>query len=405
MTFKCWYKTNPSLDSKCDQKEDKCFKEKLCSHEQKCISIGVNDENNITSLVFSDCFSTSDNCTKKDKCVSYTSKLTSNGNYFCCCENSLCNRNFTLVNDGLPLKPINNNKNIEINSEMNIVLIVGLVLAILVLTFLLLTMIIYLICKKRRKKLGRYGTREEAPITVVCPDIKQESKALIELYPKLSIQSVNLIDKISQSHLSTVWYGKFNDLDVAVKIYTQNEKQSWQNEKEIYSNIEFSSYEFILKFIIADVIIQNNVKEYWLLTEYQSNGCLYNYLKSNLLSWDQICNFSLSILNGLAYLHSEIQSIKSSIAHRDIKSKNILIKTNGTCCIADFGLANILKNGKLDDADIRSQVGTRRYMAPELLEGAITFTKETLMRIDVYSCALVLWELLSRGNFYSKLNL
>lgn len=30
---------------------------------------------------------------------------------------------------------------------------------------------------------------------------------------------------------------------------------------------------------------------------------------------------------------------KPSIAHRDIKSKNILVKKNGTCCIADLGLA------------------------------------------------------------------
>ena len=31
--------------------------------------------------------------------------------------------------------------------------------------------------------------------------------------------------------------------------------------------------------------------------------------------------------------------IKPGIAHRDLKSKNILMKSNNTCCIADFGLA------------------------------------------------------------------
>ena len=30
---------------------------------------------------------------------------------------------------------------------------------------------------------------------------------------------------------------------------------------------------------------------------------------------------------------------KPAIAHRDIKSKNILVKKNGCCCIADLGLA------------------------------------------------------------------
>lgn len=30
---------------------------------------------------------------------------------------------------------------------------------------------------------------------------------------------------------------------------------------------------------------------------------------------------------------------KPAMAHRDIKTKNILVKKNGTCCIADLGLA------------------------------------------------------------------
>ncbi len=43
-----------------------------------------------------------------------------------------------------------------------------------------------------------------------------------------------------------------------------------------------------------------------------------------------------------------------------------------------------------------SQVGTRRYMAPEVLEGAICFNPDSFLRIDMYACGLILWELLSR---------
>lgn len=35
-------------------------------------------------------------------------------------------------------------------------------------------------------------------------------------------------------------------------------------------------------------------------------------------------------------------------------------------------------------------------MAPEVLEGAINFTRESFLYIDVYAFALVLWELASR---------
>ena len=115
---------------------------------------------------------------------------------------------------------------------------------------------------------------------------------------------------------------------------------------------------FTSRFIYADIFNNSDtgLKEYWLLSEYQENGCLYSYLKEKRVNWHQICNFTLSILNGLAYLHREIANVKPTIAHRDIKSKNILVKANGTCCIADFGLAIVLKNGKLNDLDINSQV-------------------------------------------------
>lgn len=41
-------------------------------------------------------------------------------------------------------------------------------------------------------------------------------------------------------------------------------------------------------------------------------------------------------------------------------------------------------------------MGTRRYMAPEVLEGAINFQRDSFLRIDMYAFGLVLWELASR---------
>lgn len=43
-----------------------------------------------------------------------------------------------------------------------------------------------------------------------------------------------------------------------------------------------------------------------------------------------------------------------------------------------------------------SSIPISRYMAPEVLEGAINFTLDAFLRIDMYACGLVLWELVSR---------
>ena len=52
---------------------------------------------------------------------------------------------------------------------------------------------------------------------------------------------------------------------------------------------------------------------------------------------------------------------KPAIAHRDLKSKNILVKKNGTCCIADLGLA-VRHDSATDTIDIapNHRVGTKR---------------------------------------------
>ena len=44
---------------------------------------------------------------------------------------------------------------------------------------------------------------------------------------------------------------------------------------------------------------------------------------------------------GISHLHTEIRGTKGKpmIAHRDIKTRNILVKRDLTCVIADFGLA------------------------------------------------------------------
>ena len=48
-----------------------------------------------------------------------------------------------------------------------------------------------------------------------------------------------------------------------------------------------------------------------------------------------------SAASGISHLHTEIAGTrpKPAIAHRDIKSRNILVNRDLTCAIADFGLA------------------------------------------------------------------
>lgn len=128
--------------------------------------------------------------------------------------------------------------------------------------------------------------------------------------------------------------------------------------------------------------------------EYHPQGSLYDYLSKHTITLVELLKLMTSVINGIAFLHmpvrtSFVEREKPSIAHRDIKTKNILVKQDGTCCIADFGLAVRSDDNKLPDP-IK---GTKRYMAPEILSKTINGGDfQSFIKVDIYSFGLVLWE-------------
>uniref|UniRef100_A0A2K5S0N8 receptor protein serine/threonine kinase n=1 Tax=Cebus imitator TaxID=2715852 RepID=A0A2K5S0N8_CEBIM len=100
----------------------------------------------------------------------------------------------------------------------------------------------------------------------------------------------------------------------------------------------------------------------WLVSEYHEQGSLYDYLNRNIVTVAGMIKLALSIASGLAHLHMEIVGTqgKPAIAHRDIKSKNILVKKCETCAIADLGLA-VKHDSILNTIDIpqNPKVGTK----------------------------------------------
>lgn len=177
---------------------------------------------------------------------------------------------------------------------------------------------------------------------------------------------------------------------IAVKIISRQDYQSWLSEREIY-NIQMIKHPNIINLLYSDEHFET--ESYWLVVEYASKGSLYKFLKENIIDWKELLNISLGIVHGLSHLH------EINIVHRDFKSKNVLLKHDLTPCITDFGVATVLDTligSQIDEHKKYLQVGTPRYMAPEILECCLLFTKASFTKVDVYALSLVLWELLSR---------
>jgi len=226
-------------------------------------------------------------------------------------------------------------------------------------------------------------------------EVTSECEAL--LGPKLdSIRyNLKLCELLSTGQFSEVYRAEVEEISVAVRIYKVAESDAWANEQEIYVIKNLRNHENIIDFLAS----WRQDKQYWFLCKYYYNGSIFDYLENTAPTIHETCKILSSMLNGLAFLHEEFYldgELKPSVVHRDFKSKNVLLKSDLTACISDFGFAVKCENGRMANEDNQSQVGTRRYMSPEVLEGATEFSGFAFQQIDVYAASLVIWEVLSR---------
>ncbi|OAD52532.1 TGF-beta receptor type-1 [Eufriesea mexicana] len=214
-------------------------------------------------------------------------------------------------------------------------------------------------------------------------------------------RQIQLVETIGKGRFGEVWRGRWRGENVAVKIFSSREERSWFREAEIYQTVMLR-HDNILGFIAADNKDNGTWTQLWLITDYHEKGSLFDYLNRSTVDTNGMIRMALSIATGLAHLHMDIVGTqgKPAIAHRDLKSKNILVKTNGTCAIGDLGLA-VRHDVITDTVDIQlnNRVGTKRYMAPEVLEETINMNHfDSFKRADVYALGLILWEIARRCN-------
>jgi serine/threonine protein kinase/Tfp pilus assembly protein PilF len=105
-------------------------------------------------------------------------------------------------------------------------------------------------------------------------------------------------------------------------------------------------------------------------------------IRSGPLPLDEALDIAIQIAQGLEAAH------RRGVVHRDIKSPNIMITTDGHAKIMDFGLAKIAGRG--EDTKTKVLAGTVAYMSPEQAR-----CEEVDHRTDIWSLGVCLYEMIA----------
>ncbi|HVO50374.1 MAG TPA: protein kinase [Thermoanaerobaculia bacterium] len=134
---------------------------------------------------------------------------------------------------------------------------------------------------------------------------------------------------------------------------------------------------------IHDVGEEVETQTSFIAMEYVEGKNLKQLLKEKVaFSWDRVAEIVMSVADALDYAH------RRGIVHRDVKPANIILTTDGTVKITDFGIAKIETSSLTETGQF---LGTPNYMSPEQVTGEAVDG-----RSDLFSLGVVLYELLTK---------
>ncbi len=125
---------------------------------------------------------------------------------------------------------------------------------------------------------------------------------------------------------------------------------------------------------------------HFIAMEYVNGSTIHHYIKERKLDVRRTLLLFVQALEGLRVAH------EAGVIHRDLKPHNIMVHTNGTVKLVDFGLSKIQTQTLLVADVMRQDWGTAEFTAPEVLNGHPA-TKQS----DIFSMGVV-FEVILDGN-------
>ncbi|KAG9449376.1 hypothetical protein H6P81_009341 [Aristolochia fimbriata] len=201
----------------------------------------------------------------------------------------------------------------------------------------------------------------------------------------IDLRKLNMGMAFAQGAFGKLYKGTYNGEDVAIKILERPEnsperaqlmEQQFAQEVMMLATLKHPN---IVRFIGAC----RKPMVWCIVTEYAKGGSVRQFLmrrQNRSVPLKLAVKQALDVARGMAYVHG------LSFIHRDLKSDNLLIASDKSIKIADFGVARI----EVQTEGMTPETGTYRWMAPEMIQH-----RPYNQKVDVYSFGIVLWELIT----------
>ncbi|OLR92326.1 serine/threonine protein kinase [Actinokineospora bangkokensis] len=126
-------------------------------------------------------------------------------------------------------------------------------------------------------------------------------------------------------------------------------------------------------------IIESDDSPYpWIVMEFVRGTSLEGRLREGVLTPAEAAGIGRDVLAALRAAHA------AGVMHRDVKPGNVLLRTDGSAVLTDFGIAALHDSGQLTATG--EVIGSPEYIAPERLRG-----DETRTASDLWSLAMLLY--------------
>ena len=219
-------------------------------------------------------------------------------------------------------------------------------------------------------------------LNVVAADLLDGADA-----PAGTFGPYQIVRPLGEGGMGVVYLAKRDDLGTvaAIKILRDAwlsplRRERFASEQRLLAQL---SHRFIARLFDADTLADGTP---WFVMEYVDGLPLTEYCRKHETSLEGRLRLFRDVCEAVQHAHQHL------VVHRDLKPSNILVTSDGTVKLLDFGIAKQLESldGRGDQTKTVLRLMTLAYAAPEQVRGG-----RIGIHTDVYALGVVLYELIA----------